>query len=121
MLDVTKPTITCITEQSVVTGQTIAKSAWGPRYRARLAAEWKLGLVKVDPTTQLAARVFGVSVPLVMDAIKDLEAAATLKPAVTPTNGSHVSDATIEWMIKDAGVDRVWHAIEQQLEKGVAA
>jgi hypothetical protein len=59
---------------STVSGQTIAKSDWGPRQRADLAARWKLGMTQVDPTTKLAATVFGVSVPLVNEAIEDLEA-----------------------------------------------
>jgi hypothetical protein len=57
-----------------ITGQSISKSSWNPRRRADLAARWKLGAVQVDPTTKLAAMVFGVSVPLVNEAIGDLEA-----------------------------------------------
>jgi hypothetical protein len=53
-----------------LSGQTIAKtSTWSPRQRARFAARWKLGQVKVDPTITAAAAMFGVSVPLVMQAI----------------------------------------------------
>jgi hypothetical protein len=121
MLNVTKPTIAHAARQPVtITGQTISKtSTWSPRYRARLAAEWRLGALRIDPTTKLAAAVFGVSVPLVTDAIKELEAAAKLKAAAAATNGSKVSDATIKWIVQDAGVERVWSAIEQQLELGL--
>jgi hypothetical protein len=116
MLDVSKPTIARTTEQPVITGQSIAKSAWGPRLRARRAAEWRLGLITVDPTIRLAADVFGVSVPLVVDAIKEIETTTTIKVAATMVNGSKVSDATIRWVVQDAGVERVWNAIKQQLE-----
>jgi hypothetical protein len=61
----------------VVTGQAIAKSHWAPWRRARLAAGWKLDLVRVEPTTKLASQVFNVSVPLVNAAIKELEPAVT--------------------------------------------
>ena len=40
-----------------------------PRERANLAARWRLGSVVVEPTTELAARVFDVSKPLVDAAI----------------------------------------------------
>jgi hypothetical protein len=101
---------------AVVTGQSIAKSDWAPRHRAHLAAKWRTGRIKVDPTVKLAASVFGVSVPLVMAAIADLESAATLEAAASVTNGSRVSDSTLEWMVRDAGTERVWAAIERQLE-----
>ena len=52
-----------------ITGQSIAKSDWGPRNRAHLAAQWKLGTVIVEPTIKLAAAVFGVSEQLVTRAV----------------------------------------------------
>jgi len=60
-----------------ISGQTIAKTkSWDPRERAHRAARWKLGLAQVEPTVKLAATVFGVSVPLVNEAIKELEPVA---------------------------------------------
>lgn len=57
-----------------ISGQTIAKTKrWDPRTRAHLAARWKLGLLHVDPTTKLAAEIFGVSLSLVMQEIEHLE------------------------------------------------
>jgi hypothetical protein len=64
--------------QHIIDGQAIAKTHWSPRQRARRAAEWKLDLIQVRPTTKLSAEVFSVSVPLVVDAIKDLESTVTI-------------------------------------------
>jgi hypothetical protein len=61
--------------QDMVTGQAIAKSHWTPRERAHLAAGWKSGILNIAPTTKMAATTFGVSVPLVDAAIKELEPA----------------------------------------------
>jgi hypothetical protein len=36
-----------------ITGQTIAKSKWSSRKRARLAAKWHLGRTQIEPTTRL--------------------------------------------------------------------
>jgi hypothetical protein len=77
----------------VVTGQAIAKSHWAPWRRARLAAGWKLDLVRVEPTTKLASEDFNVSVPLVNAAIKVLE------PAVT--NGRSKANGT-------PAIDGIW-------------
>jgi hypothetical protein len=66
-----------------ITGQSIAKSEWGPRKRAYHAAQWKLGTVKVEPTIKLAAAVFDVSEQLVRQAVADLQEDAFLNGAVT--------------------------------------
>jgi hypothetical protein len=52
-----------------ISGQSIAKSEWGKHNRAYLAARWKLGTVRVEPTIKLAAEVFGVSEQLVTRAV----------------------------------------------------
>jgi hypothetical protein len=52
-----------------ITGQSIAKSEWGPRKRAHHAAQWKLGTVKVEPSIKLAAEVFRCSEQLVRKAV----------------------------------------------------
>jgi hypothetical protein len=58
----------------IIFEQSIAKTEWwGPRARARLAARWKLGTVKVEPSVKLAATVFDVSVQLVRQEIAVLE------------------------------------------------
>jgi hypothetical protein len=52
-----------------ITGQSIAKTQWSPRARAYLAAGWKVGTVKVEPSIKLAAEVFHVSEQLVRQAV----------------------------------------------------
>jgi hypothetical protein len=64
-----------------ITGQSLAKAYRHPRYRAHLAAGWVLGSVQITPpTVALASRVFGVSVPLIDEAITEIES-TTVVPA----------------------------------------
>jgi hypothetical protein len=112
MLDKTHYPAPAVPSISTISGQTIAKSDWEPRVRADLAARWKLGLIEVEPTTKLAATVFGVSVPLVNEAIEDLEAhGVTAIPSIDSTWAS-MSDGE-----RDAFVDRhmlsIWDSIER--------
>jgi hypothetical protein len=65
-----------------ITGQSIAKTDWGPRARANLAARWKLGTVKVVPSIKLAAEVFGCSEQLVRQAVAELQRSALRNGAV---------------------------------------
>jgi hypothetical protein len=59
----------------VVSGRSIAQTTrWDARGRARGAAMWLAGLISVTPTAKLAAQTFGVSMPLVVAAVADLEA-----------------------------------------------
>jgi hypothetical protein len=73
-----------------VSGQSIAKAHWGPRKRAYFAAQWKAGMLNVEPTTALAALVFGVCVQLVRQATNELQllysAAAQNGVPATPPN-----------------------------------
>jgi hypothetical protein len=76
-LDTTKtpPTPPC-----VVGGKTIAQTTkWDARGRARGAAMWLLGVISVEPTAKMAAQVFGVSMPLVKEAVVALEAELKVK------------------------------------------
>jgi hypothetical protein len=54
----------------IVTGEHIAKATgnYGPQQRADDAARWLRGELSIKPTVALAARTFGVSVPLVVEA-----------------------------------------------------
>jgi hypothetical protein len=79
-----------------VTGQAIAKSHWSPRKRARYAAKWRSGLIDVKPTTKLAAEVFGVSIPLVLEEIAKVNGA---KLATSESLAEQFSRATpAEWL-----------------------
>jgi hypothetical protein len=65
-----------------VTGRSIAKAGRTPRDRAELAARWVLGSVTVGPTVTLAARVFGVSLPLVSQKVRFLKANTVAAPPI---------------------------------------
>jgi hypothetical protein len=96
--------------QPALSGQTIAKSHWGPSRRAQLAARWKLGQLKIDhPTTKAAAAMFRVSVPRVMQAIANLEA-----------GNRQPSDAAIERIVR-LSPNRVLAALDRFTASKVAA
>jgi hypothetical protein len=60
--------------QQVVRGQSIAKTkSWDANDRARLGAMWKLGFISVEPTTRIAALVFGASETSIKKAIAELQ------------------------------------------------
>jgi hypothetical protein len=118
MLDVTNSTLMNGAGQpATVSGQTISKTrTWTARDRARYAALWKLGALTVRPSTKMAATTFGVSTPLVADAIKEIETDTKRKAAAAATDGSRISDATLRWVVETAGTERTWAAIERQLD-----
>jgi hypothetical protein len=80
----------------VVGGQSIAKAQWDSHERARLAAQWKAGMLSVKPTTKLAALVFGVCTQLVRQAAEELSDSAWLETLATPDaqNGGAVLNGT---------------------------
>jgi hypothetical protein len=89
-------------------GQTVAKTRkWGPRDRAIFAAKWRLGLIRVEPTTKLAARTYGVSVPLVRQEIKILKARMA-KTNKVKANGIGALDAYVA-----SNLHEVWCALER--------
>jgi hypothetical protein len=94
MLDKTNFTASpAMTPVRVISGNSISKmKSWDARERARFAAKWRLGGILVTPTTKLAAAVFGVSVPYVMEAIADLKTAAAKNGN---GNGSNGADAQL--------------------------
>jgi hypothetical protein len=117
MLDKTHYPPPVATSTCTVSGQTIAKSDCGPRRRADLAARWRLGLIEIEPTIKLAATVFGVSLPLVNEAIGNIEASGTElngTAAIPPIDPIWASMSNEE---RDAFVDRhmptIWDAIER--------
>jgi hypothetical protein len=65
-----------------VTGWSIAKAERTPCERAELAARWLLKSLTVEPTVTLAARVFGVSLPLVRQEVRYLEANTVKAPPI---------------------------------------
>jgi hypothetical protein len=97
----------------IVTGQHIAKATvnYGPQQRADDAARWLRGELSIKPTVALAARTFGVSVPLVVEAREQHERRQHAKRF----NGgiTVLSDSVIENMVREVGVDRIWRAIDK--------
>jgi hypothetical protein len=96
-----------------VTGQRIAKATinYAPQQRAADAARWLRGELSIKPTVALAARTFGVSVPLVVEAHERLEQSERAKRF---GNGGTaiLSDSAIEKLVREVGVDRVWRAVD---------
>jgi hypothetical protein len=61
---------------NTISGHSVsATKRLGARDRARLAAMWRYGMVKVTPTIRQAAEIFGASIPYVNLAIADLKTA----------------------------------------------
>jgi hypothetical protein len=57
-----------------ISAQNVAKATRGARERGYLSAGWVRGEVSlIEPTIALAARVFGVSIPTVRDALDELK------------------------------------------------
>jgi hypothetical protein len=95
-----------------IRGQAIAKTKrWDPRMRARLAAKWKLGLAQIEPTTKLAAEVFGVSVPLVMEETASLEARLA-KRAKVNGGGNGMSADQLDSFVR-ANLLAIWNSFER--------
>jgi len=69
-----------ISSPRLISAQTIAKGHWQPHQRAREAAAWISGRAHVKPTTVLASKVFGVSVPLIRNALRRENGNGTLAP-----------------------------------------
>ena len=65
-----------------VTGWSIAKAERKPYERADLAARWVLKSLTVVPTVTLAARVFGVSQPLINQQLRYLKANTVAVPEI---------------------------------------
>lgn len=102
-----------------ITGRmTIAEGDWSPRERARMAAEWKIGNDHIARSTKMAASVFGVSVPLVVEASNELKKAKRRNgsgvPELAPIETLRVRMSDTEC---DAFVSKhvlsVWDSIER--------
>jgi hypothetical protein len=97
-----------------VTGQHIAKATvnYAPQQRAADAARWLRGELSVKPTVALAARTFGVSVPLVAEARERFEQRERAKRF---GNGGTaiLSDSAVESLVREVGVERVWRAVDK--------
>ena len=57
-----------------ITGKALTMGRWTKQQRARMAAHWLLGALIFKPSLVIAAVVFGVSVPLIKAAVRELEA-----------------------------------------------
>ena len=93
----------------IVTGQHIAKATvnYAPQQRATDAVRWLRGELSIKPTVALAARTFGVSVPLITEARERLEQRERAKHLAA------LSDNVIERIVREVGVERVWQAVDK--------
>lgn len=109
----------------VLSGNSISKTKkWGARKRARLAAQWRLGLIEVTPTIKAAAETFGVSVPYTAEAIADLKADGEHLTTNGNSNGqlpfipdindlwSHMDDDEREMFAREH-LDSIWDAFDR--------
>jgi hypothetical protein len=102
-----------------VTGLYIAKAAVNYRkyQRAEDAARWLRGELQIKPTVKLAAKTFGVSIPLVAEARKHhLRQLARREQGKRHLNGGSVpglSDDAVERIVAEVGVDRIWRAVDK--------
>jgi hypothetical protein len=97
--------------RKTVTAQHVAKATVHyPKWeRAVDAALWGRGEIAIKPTLALAASVFGVSIPLVVEAGRRLD-----ERRDGNGNGAvALSDAVVERMVAEIGVDRIWAAIDK--------
>jgi hypothetical protein len=96
-----------------VTGQFIARATvnYAAQQRAADAARWLRGELSIKPTVALAARTFGVSVPLVVAARERCER----RQRARRFNGgiTTLSDSAIEGIVREVGVDRIWRAVDR--------
>jgi len=93
----------------IVTGQHIAKATvnYAPQQRATDAARWLRGELSIKPTVALAARTFGVSVPLITEARERLEQRERAKCRTV------LSDNAIERIVREVGIERIWRAVDK--------
>jgi hypothetical protein len=113
------------TNKVTVSGQFLAKATvnYPKRQRAEDAVRWQRGELQIKSTVKLAAKTFGVSLPLVAEARKRFEQRERAKRF----NGGSttLSDSAIEGIVREVGVDRIWRAVDKltspELPLGVAA
>jgi hypothetical protein len=103
-------------QATTVTGEHIAKATvnYAPQQRADDAARWLRGELTVRPTVALAARTFGVSVPLVV-AARERFAQRERSPKRFGNGGTAatLTDSVLERIVCEIGVDRVWRVIDR--------
>jgi hypothetical protein len=97
-------------QASVLTGQSIAKSAHHrtPRQRAKPAAAWVKGGVYIQPTVALAARVFQCSAKLVAEELAKLK---TTRPTPAP-DAWQAMDITTKHEFVRKHLAEIWTVIE---------
>jgi hypothetical protein len=98
----------------VVTGQYLAKATvnYPKWHRAKDAARWLRGELAIKPTIKLAAKTFGVSLPLVAEA---REWFAQQERAKHRGNGgtSALSDSAIDNIVREVGPERVMCSLDR--------
>jgi hypothetical protein len=77
------------TPQRVVTAQWLSKAGLSKRELAHFAALWLTGEISVKPTAAMAAALFKVSKPYIVEALADLRKAAAAKKRTGHGNGGN--------------------------------
>jgi hypothetical protein len=97
-----------------ITGQAIAKCHWSARKRARLAAKWLAGLVVIEPTTKLAAKVFDVSPQLIKQELAWIDALPQDAATNSLPNGTTVTldDDEKSAVAHALGEEQLWECLE---------
>jgi hypothetical protein len=97
-----------------VTGQYLARATvnYPPRRRAEDAVRWLRGQVIIKPTVKLAAKTFGVSVPLVAQARDRLERRARAKHHGNGGTTALSNDA-VDHIVAEIGPERVMCSLDR--------
>jgi hypothetical protein len=100
-------------QKKAIPGQFIAKATTSyPRHcRAEDAAQWMRGKVEVAPTLKLAAATFRVRPAEVKAARERLEQSE--RKRFGNGGAAILSDSVIENIVREVGVDRVWHVVDK--------
>jgi hypothetical protein len=111
-LSIARPSNGQITK--TVTGQYLAKATvnYSPRRRAADAVRWLRGELAIKPTLKLAAKTFGVSVPLVAEVRDRLEQRERSK---RHGNGgtTTLSDDAVERIVMEIGPERILRVVDK--------
>jgi hypothetical protein len=96
-----------------ITGENLAKARRGARERAFLAAHWVCNaLTLTNPTVRLAARTFGVSVPMVTAMVTKLQAVTVATPATIDAVWACMSAADRDQFCRDHLAD-LWERFDR--------
>src|SRR5262245_5408098 len=95
-----------LSQLAQVRADSIAKRGWSEDQKAGYAALWTLGLLQIIPTEKMAAKVFGVPIALVKEALANIE--------ISPL--PEVDRVDVAEVIGEAELLRMLEALEVEIE-----